>query len=92
MKFWGAFRCGRIGPGVFFELDNRQKVNSTIYRDQILTGPLKEFGHITSMKAMKQVVINIWNEFEDGRWDYLIWSMPDRIQAVIKARHGSTPF
>jgi transposase len=52
----------------------------------------KEFGHITSAKAMKQVVINIWNEFEDGRWDRLIQSMPDRIQAVIKARGGSTQF
>jgi hypothetical protein len=52
----------------------------------------KEFGHTTSVKAMKQVVINIWNEFEDGKWDHLIQSMPDRIQAVIKASGGSTQF
>jgi DDE superfamily endonuclease len=144
-----------MGTG-FFELDDGQKVNSTVYRDQILTGPLKEFweelfgdiqepivmednapvhkkvcipvrqelgmrchqhppnspdlnpiekiwahmkhwiskefGHITSVKAMKQVVINIWNEFENGRWDHLIQSMPDRIQVVIKAKGGSTQF
>jgi transposase len=32
-----------MGPGVFFELEDGKKVNSTIYRDQILTGPLQEF-------------------------------------------------
>jgi hypothetical protein len=32
MMFWGAFRWGRMGPGVFFELDDGQKVNLTIYR------------------------------------------------------------
>jgi transposase len=124
---------------LFFELEDRQKVNSTVYRDQILAQPLQEFreesfgdveeliimednapvhkkvcipvrqelgmrchrrtpnspnlnpigniwahikhgisteyGHTTSVKAMKQVVINIWNEFEDHRWDHLIQSM-----------------
>jgi len=29
MMFWGAFRWGKIGPGLFFELDNGMKVNST---------------------------------------------------------------
>jgi transposase len=43
MMFWGAFRWGRMGPGVFFDLEDGEKVNSTIYRDQILLGPLKEF-------------------------------------------------
>jgi transposase len=32
-----------MGPGVFFELEEGKKVNSTIYWDQILTGPLQEF-------------------------------------------------
>ena len=52
----------------------------------------KEYGHITSVKAMRQVVIGIWNEFEEHRWDHLIETMPDRIQAVIKAKGGSTHF
>ena len=52
----------------------------------------KEYDHITSLKAMKQVVINIWNEFDDHKWDHLIESMPERIQAVIKAKGGSTRY
>jgi transposase len=156
MMFWGAFRWGRMGPGVFFELEDGKKVNSTIYRDQILTGPLqefweasfedveqpvvmednapphkkvcipvrqqlgmkchqhppnspdlnpieniwahmkhiisKEYAHITSQKVMKEVVVSIWNDFGDHRWDHLVESMPERIQAVIKARGGSTRF
>jgi hypothetical protein len=43
MIFWGAFRWGKMGPGFFFNLRDGEKVNSTIYRDQILTGPLQEF-------------------------------------------------
>jgi hypothetical protein len=41
---------------------------------------------------MKQVVIRIWDEFEDHRWDHLVESMPNRIQAVIKAKGGSTSY
>jgi hypothetical protein len=52
----------------------------------------KEYGHVTSLKVMKDVVVNIWNDFEDHRWDHLIESMPDRIRAVIKAKVGSTPY
>ena len=43
MMFWGAFRWERIGPGVFFEPEKGKKVNSTVYRDQILTGLLQKF-------------------------------------------------
>jgi len=156
MMFWGAFRWGKMGPGVFFELENGKKVNSTIYRDQILKGPLqefweesfedvqepivmednapphkkvcipvrqelgmkchqhppnspdlnpieniwahmkhvisKEYAHITSQKVMKEVVVSLWNDFEDHKWNHLIESMPERIQAVIKAKGGSTHF
>jgi hypothetical protein len=49
----------------------------------------KEYGHITSVKAMKQAVISIWNEFEDYSWDHLVESMLNRIQAVIRAKGGS---
>ena len=52
----------------------------------------KEYGHVTSVKVMKEMVINIWNEFEDHQWNYLVESMPDRIQAVIKARGVPTPY
>jgi transposase len=156
MMFWGAFRWGKMGPGVFFELEDGKKVDSTVYRDQILKGPLQEFweesfgdvdepivmednapphkkvcipvrqelgmkchqhppnspnlnpieniwahmkhiisteyAHITSQKVMKAVVVRIWNDFEDQRWNHLVESMPERIQAVIKARGGSTRF
>lgn len=43
MMFWGVFRKAKIGPGVFFDLREGEKVNSTIYRDQILLGPLQQF-------------------------------------------------
>ena len=52
----------------------------------------KEYTHITSQKAIKEVVVNIWNDFEDHRWDHLVESMPERIQAVIKVKGGSTRF
>jgi transposase len=41
--FWGVFRKGKMGPGTFFDLEKGEKVNSVIYRDQILLKPLKEF-------------------------------------------------
>ena len=33
MMFWGAFRWGKMGPGVFFDLEDGKKVTSTIYQD-----------------------------------------------------------
>jgi len=52
----------------------------------------KKYAHITSLKVMRQVVVSIWNDFEHHKWDYLVESMPERIQAVIKAKGGSTRF
>jgi len=52
----------------------------------------KEYAHITSQKVRKEVVVSLWNDFEDHKWDYLIESMPEQIQAVIKAKGGSTRF
>jgi transposase len=43
MMFWGGFRKGRMGPGLFFDLEEGQSVNSTIYRDQVLLGALQQF-------------------------------------------------
>jgi len=52
----------------------------------------KEYSHITSVKEMKRVVVCLWNEFRDDRWNKLIESMLERIQAVIAARGGSTKY
>jgi len=41
--FWGAIRWGKIGPRHFFVLGSDECVNSIVYRDQILLGPLKDF-------------------------------------------------
>jgi len=38
------------------------------------------------------VVVSLWNDFEDHKWDHLTESIPERIQAVIKAKGGSTHF
>src|SRR5438045_9088846 len=43
MMFLGTFRGGKMGPGLFFDLKPEQKINSVIYRDQVLLGPLKDF-------------------------------------------------
>jgi hypothetical protein len=43
VMMWGAFRWGKIGPALFFELPKGKKVNSIVYHDQVLSGPLKNF-------------------------------------------------
>jgi hypothetical protein len=43
MMFWGVFQKGKMGPGLFFDLGEGEKVNSTIYQDQILLDPLWQF-------------------------------------------------
>ena len=52
----------------------------------------KEYSHITSIREMKQVVLKIWNDFGDNRWNSLIESILNRIRAVIVTRGGTTPF
>lgn len=154
--FWGAFRADKMGPGFFFELEQGQKINSTVYRDQVLLGPLKQFHDesmkdilnpivmednapvhkgacnglrekmkwetylhppnspdlnpieniwavmkqeisrkhrsITSKSEMRRIVMEMWNGFDDKKWNGLIESMPDRIKAVIKAKGGPTRY
>jgi len=51
-----------------------------------------EYSYITSVKAMRHAVLHLWEEFGDHRWDHLIESMPERIQAVIKAKGDSTSY
>ena len=156
MMFWGAFRADKMGPGFFFDLKSGQKINSTVYRDQVLLGPLKQFRdqsvkdvanpivmedgapvhkgacnglreqmkwetylhppnspdlnpieniwawmkqeisrkhkHITSKAEMQRIVLEMWNNFDDKKWNGLIASMPDRMKAVIKAKGGPTRY
>jgi len=55
IMFWGVFRKGKMGPGTFFKLENGQKINSVIYRDQILLGPLKAFWKNHFKKLVSQL-------------------------------------
>lgn len=48
--------------------------------------------HITSKVEMKRIVMEMWNGFDDKKWNELIASMPDRIKAVIKAKGGPTQY
>src|SRR5579871_1101857 len=43
LMFWGVFRNGKMGPGLFFDLKKGETVDSTVYQDQILLGPLQQF-------------------------------------------------
>jgi len=43
MMFWGAFRMGKMGPGLFFELEAGKHINSQAYCNQILMGLLQNF-------------------------------------------------
>ena len=57
MMFWGTFRSGKMGPGFFFSLKVGQKINSTIYRDQVLLGPLKTFVDALQSRNLKPIVM-----------------------------------
>ena len=41
---------------------------------------------------MNEVVVSIWNDFGDRRWDHLIDRMPEQIQTVTKGKGGCTRF
>ena len=45
-------------PDIFFDLENRKKVNSTVYWNQILVGPLREFWEDSFSEIQEQVVMN----------------------------------
>jgi len=57
MMFWGAFRHGKMGPGLFFDLPEGKHINSTIYRDQILLGSLKDFWEEAFGDIMEPIVL-----------------------------------
>ena len=138
---------------IFFDLGTNEHVNSTVYRDQILLGPLQDFwlesfcdvdpivvednapvhkkvcipvrqslgmecwqhhpnspdlnpienighlikhivtteySHITSESELQLAVNHIWDSFDNDQFNYLIESMPERLQAVVDAKGGST--
>lgn len=60
MMFWGAFRMGKMGPGLFFDLKGKERINSTVYRDQVLLGPLQKFREESLIDIPEPIVM------EDG--------------------------
>jgi transposase len=48
--------------------------------------------YVTSKAEMQRIVIEMWENFSDIKWDGLIASMPERIKAVIKAKGGPTRY
>jgi DDE superfamily endonuclease len=78
MTFWEAFRWGRMRPGVFFGLEEGKNVNSTIYQDQILTGPLKEFWEESFGDVQEPIVM------KDNAPTYKKVCIPVRIELGMK--------
>ena len=50
------------------------------------------YAEVSSAQEMKIIVRRMWDHFGDKQWDKLIESMPERMEAVIAARDGSTRF
>lgn len=48
---------GKIGPEFFFKLEKGQKINATIYRDQVLLGPLKTFIDESHSEGFEPIII-----------------------------------
>jgi transposase len=60
MMFWGVFQKGKMGPGLFCDLKGKEKISSTVYCDQVLLGPLKQFRNESLADISDPIVI------EDG--------------------------
>ena len=52
----------------------------------------RHYVHIISQAETMRVVVNIWNSYEDGKWNSLIRSMSAGMQAVIDTKGGSIPY
>ena len=57
IMFWGSFCARKMGPDLFFELQLRQKINFSVYHDQILLGPLKTFVEETHSDIPEPIVM-----------------------------------
>ena len=57
MMFWGAFRHGKMGSGLFFDLSEGKHINSTIYRDQVLLESLKDFWEAAFGDVVESIVL-----------------------------------
>ena len=57
MMFWDTFHRGTMGLGLFFQLNPGQKINSTIYRDQVLLGQLKIFQEESKNEIAELIVM-----------------------------------
>ena len=89
--FWGMFRKGRMGPGLFFDLEKGESINSMVYRGQILMGPLNNFGK--SLLEMLEwppnssdlnPIENIWSYIKDiiAR-DYVQVSSAEEMKRIV---------
>ena len=52
----------------------------------------RNYAEVSSAQEMKIIVWRMWDYFGDKQWDKLIESMPERMEAVIAVRGGSTRF
>ena len=52
----------------------------------------RKYKHITSKAEMQRIVMEMWDSFDNKKWNGLIASMPERIKAVIKAKGGPTRY
>ena len=46
---------------------------------------VRNYVEVSSVKEMKIIVKRIWDHFKDKKWDNLIESMSERMEAVIAA-------
>ena len=51
---------GKMGPRLFFDLQGKERINSTVYRDQVLLGSLKQFREESVIDIPEPIVM------EDG--------------------------
>jgi transposase len=67
-----------MGPGFFFSLKAGQKINSTVYRDQVLLGPLKTFVNASQTRNFKPIIIEdnapVHKEANKDAWKSLKWT------------------
>lgn len=48
----------------------------------------KDYPHITSIEEMNRVMITLWTNFANDKWNGLIESVPNRMQTMKAAKGG----